>query len=72
MPGLAPPALVGAAGAGLLGKEAENRRVRVWWIDDKASTERMPVHVGHFARMPTRTTDWQDARVPLTERSSKA
>ena len=34
-PGLAPPAVVGAAGAGMLGKEAENRRVRVWWPDDK-------------------------------------
>ena len=35
MVGLAPPVSGGAAGVGALGKEAEDRRVRVWWPDDK-------------------------------------
>jgi hypothetical protein len=35
MPGLAPPLSGSAAGGGALGKEAEDRRVRVWWPDDK-------------------------------------
>ena len=35
MQGLAPPVSGGAAGSSALGKEAEDRRVRVWWPDDK-------------------------------------
>ena len=33
----------------MLGKEAENRRVRVWWPDDKARTMHSPVCVSPFA-----------------------